>query len=512
MYKSVSGAQFIDSLRAIDDSVKNIRLSSVNVDRSGREIAYAFICDKTVDEKTRGEILKKAEEITPPAFKTVTVSIKKIVGDPELVSVEIYRYLTENYPSVSIFLKPTDVVTSEVGGVIKYVLRLTKDGADYALRAGIIKKLNDYLGTRFCAEFAGGTDIKENEETLSLLSDDVYESQVQKIEHRTIRIEDEEIIDDPSMGDLAVYIEDAVTGDVTVCGTITEITERETKNNKPFFIIHIDDTTGRTSGVYFSKKATLQRIRNLKVGDAIIARGSFGEYNGRKSFTFDKINGCVFPKNFVKKDKYKKTAPPEYKLIYPSAATTVKVKSVFDKETALPTELTEKVYVVVDLETTGLDLMNNGIIEIGAVKITGGRIAEQFTTLVKPDYPITEEITKITGITEEMVKDAPKISAVIPDFMKFIDKTTLVAHNAEFDVKFIKRFAGAEEYDVKNPVIDTIDLAKNCFPSLRHYDLHTVADKFGIVFHHHRALSDAYATAEAFIELVKLKKAKEEKK
>ncbi len=512
MYKSVSGAQFLDSLRAIDDSVKNIRLSSVNVDRSGREISYAFICDKTVDEATREEILKKAEEITPPAFGTVTVSIKKIVGDPELVSVEIYRYLTENYPSISIFLKPTDVITSDVGGVIKYVLRLTEDGVNYALRAGIIKKLNDYLGTRFCAEFAGGTEVKENEETLSLLSDDVYESQVQKIEHRTIRVEDEEIIDDPSMGDLAVYIEDAVSGDVTVCGTVTEITERETKNGKPFFIIHIDDTTGKTSGVYFSKKSTLQRIRAIKVGDAIIAKGTFGEYNGRKSFTYERINGCVFPKNFVKKDKFKKTAPPEYKVIFPSAATTVKVKSVFDKETALPAELTEKVYVVFDLETTGLDLMNNGITEIGAVKIKDGKISEQFTTLIKPDYPITEEITRITGITEEMVKDSPKISAVIPDFIKFIDKTTLVAHNAEFDLKFIKRFAGAEEYEVKNPVMDTIELAKYCLPSLRHYDLHTVADRFGIVFHHHRALSDAYATAEAFIELMKLKKIKDDKK
>ena len=161
--------------------------------------------------------------------------------------------------------------------------------------------------------------------------------------------------------------------------------------------------------------------------------------------------------------------------------------------------------MVFDIETTGLDVMNNGITEIGAVKIINGKITEQFTTLVKPDYRISEENTAITGITEEMVKDAPKISAVIPDFMKFIEDAVLVAHNSDFDMKFIKKYAGAEDYEVKNKVLDSLELSRSNLPQLRKHDLHTVADYFGIVFHHHRAMSDAYATAEAFIELMKIK-------
>ena len=157
-----------------------------------------------------------------------------------------------------------------------------------------------------------------------------------------------------------------------------------------------------------------------------------------------------------------------------------------------------------DLETTGIDFMNNGITEIGAVKLVNGKIHEQFTTLVKPDYKITEDNVAITGITEEMVKDSPKISAVIPDFMKFIDGAVLVAQNADFDMKFIKRFAGAEEYEVKNQVLDTMVLARENLKQLKHHDLHTLAEHFGIVFHHHRALSDSYATAEIFIELMKM--------
>ncbi|MBR5900250.1 MAG: 3'-5' exoribonuclease, partial [Clostridia bacterium] len=157
-----------------------------------------------------------------------------------------------------------------------------------------------------------------------------------------------------------------------------------------------------------------------------------------------------------------------------------------------------------------LELMSNGITEIGAVKIKNGKISEQFTTLVKPDYRIDAENFKITGISEEMVKDSPKIGEVMPDFIKFIEGAVLVAHNADFDMRFIKRFAGAEDFEIKNKVLDTMDLSRRYLPELRRNDLQTLADRFQVIFHHHRALSDAYATAEIFIELIKIKAQKGE--
>ncbi len=504
MYSVKSGAEFIRDIKAIDESLKNLRLSSIEIDREAQKITYNFICDVFVPEELREKILKEVEKTTLPAFTEVAVSVKKIVSNDQLINTSIYNYLKDNFPSISIFLKPTDVISAVVGDTVKYTLRLTKDGIEYVNKNSTLKKLNYYLSKNFCSDFAGSTEEKEAEETISLVSEEVYNSELKKIEHRTIKVEDVVVVDDENIGDLAIYIEDATSGDVTICGTITEIFEKETKNGKPFFIIRIDDTTGKTGGVYFSKKSTLSKIKDLQVGDAIIARGTIGEYNGRPSLTYDKINRCTFPKDFVKKEKYKNKAPREYKTIFPSSASTVKVGSVFDDFT-LPEELTENTYVVFDLETTGLDLMNNGITEIGAVKIEKGVITEQFTTLIKPDYHISEEITKITGITVEMVKDSPKISTVIPDFMKFIDGAILVAHNAEFDMKFIKRFAGVEEYEISNKCIDTVDMVRSLLPQLKRADLGTVADYFGIIFHHHRALSDAYATAEAFIELMKIK-------
>jgi DNA polymerase-3 subunit alpha (Gram-positive type) len=104
-----------------------------------------------------------------------------------------------------------------------------------------------------------------------------------------------------------------------------------------------------------------------------------------------------------------------------------------------------------------------------------------------------------------MVKDSPKISEILQDFMKFIDGATLVAQNAEFDMSFLKRFASADDYKVTNKVMDTMILSRELFPTQKHHNLKTIAERFGITFHHHRALSDAYATAEAFIKMMKIK-------
>lgn len=504
MYSLRDSVEFIEEVRGVDESLKNARLNSIEIDREAQKITYNFICDRMVSEEVRDRLLKVVSQMTLPAFTEVSVVVKKIVSNDELINNAIYKYLKDNFTSISIFLKPTDVISTCVGNTVKYVLRLTKDGVEYVNVNGTIRKLNEYLSKNFCADFAGSTEEKEVEETISLISEEVYATELKKIEHRSIKVEDVVVIDDDTIGDIATYIEDATSGEITLCGTITDIAERETKNGKPFFIIKIDDTTGKIGGVYFSKKGTLSRIKDLKVGDAIIARGSIGDYKGMQSLTYDKINRCTFPKDFVKKERYKNKAPAHYKLVFPEPASTIKMNSVFD-DLEIPEELLNDTYVVFDIETTGLDLMNNGITEIGAVKIVKGKIVEQFQTLIKPDYAISEDNIAITGITPEMVKDSPKIGSVIPDFMKFIEGSIIVAHNAEFDCKFIKRFAGAEEYEVNNKVLDTMEMTRKYLPFLKRADLATLAEHFGIIFHHHRALSDAYATAEAFIELMKIK-------
>ena len=508
MFRKIDGEEFIVKIRSLDQSISKIKLTGVEIDKTAREVTFLFICENTVSSEVRDLILSETKKIVPDVLGEVQVVIKKIVSNSELINGEILKYLLENFPSFASSFKSTDVLSAVVGDLVKYTLRLSESNAEYVTKGGVMTKLTKHLSSKFCSDFVGSVDIKAPEETVSLLTDEVYAMEVEKIEHRTITVEDVIIVDDKNMGNVAQYIEDVTYGDVTVAGVITEISERVAKNGKPYFIINIDDTTGKTGGIYFSRADTVNLIRDLKPGSAIIVKGNVRDNQGKRSFTINKINKCTFPENFVKKDRYKKTAPKEYTLIRPEPSNTIKVKSVFDLDDNLPEELTSEIYVVFDLETTGTDLMSNGITEIGAVKIVDGKVSEQWTTLVKPDYPISQKITELTGITEEMVANSPKISSVIPDFMKFIEDAVLVAHNSEFDVKFIKRFAGAEEYEVKNKVMDTLALARQYLPQLRKHDLHTVAEHFKIVFNHHRALSDAYATAEVFTELMKIKHSK----
>ena len=160
----------------------------------------------------------------------------------------------------------------------------------------------------------------------------------------------------------------------------------------------------------------------------------------------------------------------------------------------------EDEFVVFDLETTGLNSYKDRITEIGAVKIKGGKIVDKFSTFVNPGIPIPSFIVKLTGITDEMVADAPPIEQVMNEFLEFIQGSVLVAHNANFDVGFLRQNAKVMGEKIKNPVIDTLELCRKMFPELGKYKLNIIAKHLGIELeNHHRAVDDSLATAKIFI-------------
>ncbi len=164
----------------------------------------------------------------------------------------------------------------------------------------------------------------------------------------------------------------------------------------------------------------------------------------------------------------------------------------------------DSTYVVFDLETTGLDKKRDKIIEIGAVKITGGKITDRFSTFVDPQQPIEPKISRLTGIYNETVENSPVEDEILPEFMKFIEGSILVAHNASFDTAFIRRYATEKGYGMDNTVIDTVGLARMLLPTLSNFKLDTVCIELGVSLeNHHRAVHDAEATALCFIEFIK---------
>ena len=159
-------------------------------------------------------------------------------------------------------------------------------------------------------------------------------------------------------------------------------------------------------------------------------------------------------------------------------------------------------YVVFDLETTGLSPNTCKIIEIGAVKVENGQIVDRFSTFVNPKEPIPYKIEELTSIRDDMVIDAPTIEEILPEFMKFCEGSIMVAHNAEFDMSFIKKNCDRQGISYDFTIGDTMTLAQLLLPNLNRFRLDTVAKAIGV----HRAVDDAACTADIFLKFIEMLK------
>ncbi len=163
-------------------------------------------------------------------------------------------------------------------------------------------------------------------------------------------------------------------------------------------------------------------------------------------------------------------------------------------------DIREGNFVAFDLEMTGMDSTTDEIIEIGAVKVEAGRIVDEFDWLINPSRDIPYFVADLTGITEDMIKRAPSIEAIIGQFQDFIGDLPLVAHSATLDKEFL-----AKHITLHNPVLDTLELSFILLPTLNSRSLDKLAEMFGVkLASHHRASADAAATAGVFLKLLDL--------
>ena len=159
-------------------------------------------------------------------------------------------------------------------------------------------------------------------------------------------------------------------------------------------------------------------------------------------------------------------------------------------------------FVVFDIETTGLSAMTCKITEIGAVLVRNGEVLKVFSTFVNPDGHIPEEITELTGITDDMVSDAPSQGDAVKAFIEFVGKRTVVAHNANFDMGFIRRAAENAGIHFDPPYLDTLSMSRFLNPELKNHKLDTLVDFYRLGdFNHHRACDDAEVTAKIFCKM-----------
>ncbi|QPC46380.1 PolC-type DNA polymerase III [Mangrovibacillus cuniculi] len=168
-------------------------------------------------------------------------------------------------------------------------------------------------------------------------------------------------------------------------------------------------------------------------------------------------------------------------------------------------DLEDATFVVFDVETTGLSAVYDTIIELAAVKIQNGSVIDRFESFANPHHKLSATTINLTGITDDDVKNAPEVSEVLSRFKEWSQDTILVAHNASFDMGFLQK--GYERYDLgveEVPVIDTLELARLLYPTMKNHRLNTLAKKFDIeLTQHHRAIYDAEATGYLLLRLLK---------
>ncbi|SHE33195.1 PolC-type DNA polymerase III [Caloramator proteoclasticus] len=350
------------------------------------------------------------------------------------------------------------------------------------------------------------------------------------------------------------------SGIVEIEGEVFKVDIKETKNGKYIMSFYITDYTSSITVKLFPKPEKIDEIKSQ------ISEGSYLKVIGEA--TYDKfVNEIVLMAKFIdKKEKTKRIDTCEEKRVelhlhtqmsgmdgvssatkliqrakewghkaiaitdhgvvqaFPEAMDAAKkygVKVIYGVEGYLVDDGEPIVYnprdcsldgefIVFDIETTGFNPQTDEIIEIGAVKIKNYQIVDRFSVLINPERHISEEIQKLTGITNEMVIDKQTIIDILPKFTEFVGDGVLVAHNAKFDTGFLREKFKKFNLQFNYSILDTLPLARWLLPDLKRHKLNVIAEHLGISLeNHHRAVDDAEATAHIFLKFVDMLKEKE---
>lgn len=347
------------------------------------------------------------------------------------------------------------------------------------------------------------------------------------------------------------------SGRIVVWGDVFDIEKKVTKSgDKNIFTIDITDYTGSTTAKIFNSIKESAVIDNIKKGDTIVVQGDveYDKYagelvvNARSVGTAQKVKvvdnaekkrvELHMHTNMSQMDAvtsagdlvnrayqwgHKAIAITDHGVAqaFPDAMKAAdkinkdeeKIKVIYGVEAYFMDDLVESVkgdadtgfdgtFICFDIETTGLSAARDKITEIGAVKVENGIITDKFSTFVNPEMPIPQKITQLTGITDEMVKDAPSQSEAVSAFLEFAGDNVLVAHNAPFDTSFIAKACEDMGREYNYTSIDTVAISRAILTDIKNCKLDTVAKFLRLgEFNHHRATDDAEMLAKIFITL-----------
>lgn len=463
------------------------------------------------NEENKQELKNKITDIVG-SFVNYELKFISCPLDKRAIANHTYTTIVNNFPALSKNFTYDDVSVDIIDMNVTVKLKLSPTNCEYAKSLNreslVSSKLEDSFFANFNVEFVKKDDeiVVENaiENNMELMSS------IKEVEEKTV-YELSDIADIIGKNEYTLATDftkiTSAIENVVICGQVTSCNRKtykrkQTKNGetteveRSFYSFAIKNEGKVMYCSVFPKQHDEMKGDLIEVGMNVCCFGSFREFNGKLNFTAQSIARCIYKKEEIKSGF--KHVNEQYHTVFPQEYVNYEQSGLFDEE-----KYFEGDYVVFDLETTGLDATKDEIIEIGACKIKNGKICEVFSTFVKPSKKIPKEITDLTGITDLMVKDAPTINYVLPDFYKFCYGSTLVAHNIAFDIGFVHNISKKFSYNFSNDTMDTMDIAKKKLPGLKNYKLGTIVEKLGIVLENaHRAVNDATATAKVFVKLM----------
>jgi len=463
------------------------------------------------DDENKEFILLKVKELIGDYVQFQLVFTSSPL-DKRTIANHTYTTIINNFPALSKQFTYEDVMVEIEKLKVNVKLRLTPSNYDYAKSLNREELVENKLKESFFADFTVTFEKKEDQITTENAIESNMElmSSIKEAEEKTV-FELSDITDIVGKNEYTVAIDftkvKSAIENVAICGEVTNVQKKSYKRkitkkgeeqeiDRVFYNLTIKNENRFMYCSIFPKQSDENKCNLIDVGMKVCCFGSFREYAGKLNFTAQTIARCNFRKEEIKSSY--KHVNEEYHTVFPQEYINYEQSGLFDEEKVFPGS-----YVVFDVETTGLDSSKDEIIEIGACKIVNGKICEVFSTFVKPSKKIPSEITELTGIDEQMVKDAPTINYVLPDFYKFCYNSTIVAHNASFDMGFVYAVARKFSYKFDNQIIDTLELSRQKIKGLRNYKLGTLADYFNVSLKNaHRAVHDATATAKIFIKLM----------
>lgn len=495
-----------------NNTYRKLKLVGVVCDKEKNTNTFRFVYDyPALYQNDKNTIIKLISEFYGGAIN-VDVKLSKSYLDEDAIKNLVVRQFGDDSAVLGFSRDSIDVAIENTSVLV--TLLLNKNLYEHYVSQNIARKLELECEKYFFATFKVLLSQTSDEKTVDVLAQKEREIEQQFFDdapvYNNYSVQNQTHLLGEKINNSVTPIK-AIKGElesVEVGGVINYFIKKpyikKTKTNPAGeerylyrFALKYDDAT--LNCTYFPTRVDGEKIEELHDGDHVVVVGNVEEYNGNLNLRVKGVTMCTLPQ-IAPKEVKERTCPSQYVFVKPSPYVNPTQENFFMAERPVNEFLKQNDVVVFDFETTGLDYQTCEIIEIGAVKLHEGKLVETFSCFVKPKQLISAEITSITNITNDMVKNAHSISEVIPDFYKFCYGCVIVAYNIDFDYKFLNKAGSSMGFKFNNRQVDALFLARKEVKGAKMFNLKSIATRLGVNLDNaHRAINDAIATAEVLL-------------